>query len=57
MVQILGQKFPFGGLCNCVHQKWGNANLQPNIYNLLLKGLKIKTKEKKNAFSASVWSN
>ena len=27
MAQILGQKSPFGGLCNCVRQKWGHANL------------------------------
>ena len=28
MAQIFGQKSPFGGLCNCVRQKWGHANLQ-----------------------------
>ena len=27
LVQILGQKFSFGGLCNFVRKKWGHANL------------------------------
>ena len=27
MARILGQKSPFGGLCNCVRQKWGHATV------------------------------
>ena len=32
LAQILGQKSPFGGLCNCVRQKWGHANKQLGFY-------------------------
>ena len=31
MAQILGQKSPFGGLCNCLRQKWGHATCQQEM--------------------------
>ena len=34
MAQILGQKSLFGGLCNCVRQKWGHANTGTYTFNI-----------------------
>ena len=41
LAQILGQKSPFGGLCNCVQQKWVHANIGEGSDNIINEELSI----------------
>ena len=46
MAQILGQKSPFGGLCNCVQQKRGHAiDYEVLIISVLYHLMSIFTQE------------